>query len=191
MRSEIPEILEDVHGSALRIKRIVNDLKDFARRDDADCKEVFDLNECLRTALRLIEPEIKKTTDHFSVTYAPFPTYIYGNSHRIEQVIVNLLLNACQALTSREQGISIEITMDKDQILLYVEDGGRGISEFDLPHITDPFYTTKRDSGGTGLGLSVSDGIMKDHGGSLSFISKYGKGTKAILYFQEYREVNE
>lgn len=190
MKSEIPEILEDVHGSALRIKRIVNELKHFARRDDTESKDIFDLNDSLRTALRLIEPEIKKSTDNFSVAYTQYPSYIYGNSQRIEQVIVNLLLNACQALTSREQKICAAITTENGQVLLSVTDGGMGISAEDMPHISEPFYTTKRDSGGTGLGLSVSDGIMKEHGGSLSFVSEYGRGTKATLCFKEYTEVN-
>jgi polar amino acid transport system substrate-binding protein len=189
MKSEIPEILEDIHGSALRIKRIVNDLKDFARRDDTGTKEVVELNECLRTAIRLIEPEIKKSTDNFSVIFTPYPANVFGNSQRIEQVIVNMLLNACQALITREQKISAVVSSENGQLILEIEDGGKGISKDDMSHIAEPFFTTKRDSGGTGLGVAVSDSIMKEHNGSISFVSEQGKGTKVILCFQEYSEV--
>lgn len=185
MRSQLPIMIEETNAGALKIKRIVNDLKDFARRDDTGEKAVFDLNTCLCTALRLVETEIKKSTDNFSVTYAAHPAYIYGNIHRMEQVIVNLLLNSCQALTSVEDGIRAVISADNGSISLVIEDDGTGIKPEDMNRITDPFFTTKRDTGGTGLGLSVSEGIIKEHGGTMNFESVYGIGTKVSIYFPE------
>ncbi|WP_223230607.1 ATP-binding protein [uncultured Pseudoalteromonas sp.] len=101
----------------------------------------------------------------------------------MEQVIVNLILNACQALEDKSQKIIITsyFHTKHNQVVLSIEDQGVGIDQQHLIKLTDPFYTTKRQSGGTGLGLSVSAGIVADHQGQLTFKSTLGKGTKVKL----------
>jgi polar amino acid transport system substrate-binding protein len=108
-----------------------------------------------------------------------------GNPQRLEQVIINLVLNACDALENKSQALTISTSLNPDQseLLLAVEDQGCGIDQQALPRLTDPFFTTKRETGGTGLGLSVSAGIVKAHKGRLSFESSVGKGTVAIASF--------
>jgi polar amino acid transport system substrate-binding protein len=98
-------------------------------------------------------------------------------------VIVNLLLNACQALPDKERKISLATGYDPATgfVILTVADEGIGITPEVRPYLTDPFFTTKRDTGGTGLGLSVSAGIVKEHGGSLEFNSAPGEGTVVSL----------
>jgi len=183
MREEIPRILEEMQDGAQRIKRIVNDLKDFARRDDAGHKELIDVNAAVQTALRLVDPTIRCATKHFSVSYAAGLPQILGNGQRIEQVIVNLVQNACQALQSMEQGVSVSTSFDRKQnmVVTQVRDQGIGVAEEHLPYLMDPFFTTKRDTGGTGLGLSVSAGIVKEHGGTLLFETAPGSGTTVTL----------
>lgn len=183
MRSEIPRILDEMQDSAKRIKRIVNDLKDFARRDDAGKKELLDINVTVQTALRLVDPTIRSSTRHFSVSYAEALPKISGNSQRIEQVIVNLVLNACQSLPDLGKGVFLSTAFNQKHhsIIIQVRDEGVGIAEEHLQHLLDPFFTTKRDSGGTGLGLSVSAGIVKEHGGTLRFESEVGAGTTVTL----------
>jgi polar amino acid transport system substrate-binding protein len=118
-----------------------------------------------------------------SASYSPALPRVRGNSQRVEQVIVNLLLNACQALEGKGKEIVIATSFDPERavVLLSVHDEGRGIAAEDLPRLTDPFFTTKREEGGTGLGLSVSAGIVKEHGGSLCFGSLPGEGTTVTL----------
>ena len=183
MRDEIPRILDEMQDSAQRIKRIVNDLKDFARRDDAAKKELIDLNEAVQRALRLVDPTIRSSTRRFSATYGAGLPQIMGNVQRIEQVIVNLVQNACQALPDPERGVSVSTSFDRDNnlVITQVKDEGSGVAEEHLPYLMDPFFTTKRDSGGTGLGLSVSAGIVKEHGGTLVFDSAPGSGTTVTL----------
>ena len=183
MRDEIPRILEEMQDGAQRIKRIVNDLKDFARRDDAGEKELIDLDAVAKTALRLVDPTIRSATSHFEAVYAGSLPRVLGNGQRIEQVIVNLVLNACQALPDQDRGVSLATSFDKkrNMVLIQVRDQGVGIAEEHLPHLMDPFFTTKRDTGGTGLGLSVSAGIVKEHGGTLLFESVPGTGTTVTL----------
>jgi polar amino acid transport system substrate-binding protein len=98
-------------------------------------------------------------------------------------VVVNLILNACQALPDADRGISISTRFNRTttSAILVVRDEGVGIAPENLSRLTDPFFTTKRESGGTGLGLSVSDGIIKEHGGHLYFESVPGTGTTVTM----------
>lgn len=173
MRDEVPRMLEEMQEGAKRIKRIVEDLKDFARRDDSAAMEPVDLNSVVQAAVRLVDTSIRKATSRFEATYAEGLPRVRGNAQRIEQVVVNLVLNACQSLSDPAKGIYLVTSLDPDtgRVLLRVTDEGVGIAPEHLPHLTDPFFTTKRNSGGTGLGLSVSAGIVKEHGGSLDFES--------------------
>ncbi len=178
MQQEIPLLLEDMQQCAGRIKRIVEDLKDFARQDSAVLNEAVDLNRVAEAALRLVDNSLKKATEALRVELAAELPSFRGNQQRIEQVIINLLLNACQALTGRGQAIRLTTGMTAEGWLqLEICDQGEGIAEENLAKLTDPFFTTKRESGGTGLGLSVSAGIVHEHGGQLQFASTQGEGT--------------
>jgi polar amino acid transport system substrate-binding protein len=183
MRSEIPRLLEEMQEGAQRIRRIVNDLKDFARRDDTAGKERADLNMIVQTAVRLVEPSIRTATGSFTADYGSGLPPVMVNSQRIEQVIVNLLLNACQALPDRDRGIRLATRHQPaaGTVTVTLHDQGVGIPDEHLGRLTDPFFTTKRDRGGTGLGLSVSAGIVKEHGGTLGFASTPGSGTTVTL----------
>ena len=190
MRKELPQMLDEMLESSNRIKRIVEDLKDFARRNDSGVDDKADLNAVTRSALRLVDNALRKATNHFSVSYASNLPCFRGNGHRIEQVVVNLILNACQALTSTEQAINIRTLAAEveEMVILEVRDQGCGLDEENLRRITDPFFTTKRESGGTGLGLSVSEGIVKDHQGRLEFESHPGQGMLVRLLLPLYKE---
>lgn len=183
MRTKIPAKLVEIQEGAKKIKRIVDDLKNFARRDETGSAVPLDFNTIVQTAVRLVENTIHKSTNKFVFTYARDIPAIRGNAQRIEQVIVNLILNACQALRTGEEEINLTTRYDRErqEVILEIRDEGRGIAPEDLPHLTDPFFTTKREQGGTGLGLSVSAGIVKEHRGTLDFISEVGSGTTAIL----------
>lgn len=183
MKDKIPQLFTEMHEGAKRIKRIVDDLKDFARRDASAAMEPLDLNAVAQTAVRLVEPSLRVATHHFTAHYGANLPPVSGNTQRIEQVIVNLLLNACQALPDKERKITLATGFDHTTgvVTLSVADEGVGISPEEMAHLTDPFFTTKRDAGGTGLGLSVSAGIVKEHGGTLDFVSAPGEGTVVTL----------
>ena len=190
MRQEIPKMLQEMLESSNRIKRIVEDLKDFARRNDSGLDDMVDLNEVIRSALRLVDNTLHKSTRHFRVDYSPELPRFRGNGHRIEQVVVNLILNACQALTSMEQAIELRTFAlpEEGMVALEICDQGCGLDEETLQRITDPFFTTKREIGGTGLGLSVSDGIVKDHRGRLEFSGKVDQGMTVRLLLPIYKD---
>jgi polar amino acid transport system substrate-binding protein len=183
MREELPRSLEKLQDSGKRIKRIVDDLKDFARQGGSACNETVDLNSVSQAAVRLVEPSIRKATTRFSASYGEHLPPFRGNTQRIEQVLVNLILNACQALPDRERAVELATWSDPERatVVFRLRDEGCGISPEHLARLTDPFFTTKRDSGGTGLGLSVSAGIAKEHGGVLAFDSTPGSETIVTL----------
>ncbi|MCE1225372.1 MAG: transporter substrate-binding domain-containing protein [Geobacteraceae bacterium] len=190
VKEELPLMLDEMQDGARRIKRIVEDLKDFARQDDAALMEPLDLNQVAKAAVRLVERSLRTATNRFEAEYTEPLPMIQGNSQRIEQVLVNLLLNACQALTDQNRGIFLRTFIDyaTNCIGIFVRDEGCGIAPEHLDRLTDPFFTTKRESGGTGLGLSVSAGIVKEHGGQLLFSSPPGQGTTVTLLLPIYTE---
>lgn len=192
MREEIPRILDEMQEGAKRIKHIVSDLKDFARMDETGDVEQLDVNSVTGTALRLVDSTIRTTTGRFQVSLGDGIPPIRGNSQRLEQVIVNLVINACQALSGPEQGISVSTHYNGSlrSAVIRVHDEGSGIAPEHLNRLTDPFFTTKRDSGGTGLGLSVSAGIIKEHGGNISFDSTPGVGTTVTVMLPVPEEEN-
>jgi polar amino acid transport system substrate-binding protein len=183
MRKEVPCLLEEMQEGANRIKRIVEELKDFARQDTSAATEAVDFNAVIQAAVRLVESSIRSATNRFEASYSSQLPVIQGNAQRIEQVAVNLILNACQSLPDVERRISLATFYDQETaaVILKISDEGTGIAPEHVPHLTDPFFTTKRESGGTGLGLSVSATIVKEHGGSLEFASEPGKGTIVTL----------
>jgi PAS domain S-box-containing protein len=183
VRNEIPRLHSEVIDAAHRIKVIVEDLKEFVSQEESQSPEDLDLNEVVRKAVRLVRNTIKNSTSHFQVSYENEMPIIRGVFGRLEQVVVNLLLNACQALPKTECGIYVSTLFDdrRNKAVLEIRDEGVGIAPEDLSRLTDPFYTTRRQRGGTGLGLSVSARIVKEHDGILDFSSETGKGTVATL----------
>jgi len=190
MRDEVPQMLADMTEGAARIKRIVEDLKDYARQDSVARREPFDLNAVAQAAVRLVDTSLRRATTRFEAIYCTPLPQVSGNALRIEQVVVNLLINACQALPSNERGIFLATGFDLEagEVRLTIRDEGIGIPPESLGRLTDPFFTTKRESGGTGLGLSISAGIVQEHGGSLSFDSPPGQGTTATLTLPLFKE---
>ena len=193
MHCEMPHLFAEMFESAERIKRIVSDLTDFARADAPNLNETINLNQGVEAAIRLVGNAIKTATNKLTVDLAESLPSLTGNLQHIEQVVVNLIMNACQALPDKEKGIHIATWFqpDRKSCVIMVRDEGVGISKENIPHITDPFFTTKRQNGGTGLGLSVSMRIVKNYGGSLEFHSELNKGTTVYLYLPVKQEVVE
>ncbi len=183
LREAIPRLMSEMLDAARRVKRIVEDLKDFARRGDPDLRDGVSLNDVTRTALRLVDNLVRKSTSRFELECAADLPPVRGSPQRLEQVVINLVMNACQALPDPAHGVAVRTSFDAGAgaVCLEVRDEGVGILPEHLPRLTDPFFTTKRESGGTGLGLAVSAGIAKEHGGTLTFESTPGRGTTARL----------
>ena len=181
MRSEAGSMIDDIEHAAERIRGIVTELRGFALDHDPGERRAVSMNDVVQSSLRLLGSHIRKATTKFSVILAEDLPDVYGNQRRLEQVLVNLIINACQAMESTDCAITIETGKTATHVFVRVIDEGRGISKDDLRKIKDPFFTTKRASGGSGLGLAVSDRIVQEHGGELTFESEPGRGTTATL----------
>ena len=155
----------------------MEDLKNFARKDVCNYENIVDVGQVIKEAISLLTSLIKKKTNRFEFIVPQNQVYIKGNKQKLEQVVINLIHNACDALESKDQSITVQLESSDSECTISVADKGKGIPEQDLSHLTEPFFTSKRDSGGTGLGLSVSAGIIKEHNGKIHFESDVGKGT--------------
>lgn len=178
---KLPKIVDSILMGSERIKGIVHGLKEFVRVDTGRLDYEIEINNVVENSIIIVHNVIRKSSYNFSVEYGEDIPLVKGNIQQLEQVIINLLTNACQSLTDVEQPIAVRTSFENGEVCVSVKDGGVGISEESMKKIRDPFYTTKRDSGGTGLGLSVSHSIMEAHGGRLDYFSKVDCGTEVHM----------
>ena len=184
MRAAIPTLLQEIHDGAGRIERIVGDLKDFARPPARGTRSPFVLNDAVQRALRLLAHSTRTRTCRFEVTLARDMPVVDGDVQQVEQVVVNLVMNALEALPDRERGVWVTTAFDPGEraaVVLEVRDEGVGIPPEHLSRLCDPFFTTKGESGGTGLGLAITASLVRGHGGRLTFSSEPGRGTCAVV----------
>ncbi|PLX92697.1 MAG: hypothetical protein C0621_08985 [Desulfuromonas sp.] len=181
MKTEVAALLEESRESTLRIKKIVEELRNFSRPGDTGHFTRIDLKIVIEKALTLVRSQLRKSTDNLQVLTPKCPCFTKGNLLRLEQVLINLLLNASQALKNRRDAITIELTPGEKYHTLTVRDEGCGIDERLLSQVTDPFFTTRREEGGTGLGLSISSRIISEHQGRLNIESVVNQGTAISL----------
>jgi signal transduction histidine kinase len=187
-RQHIKTLLNDMYSGTVRIADIVKDLKQFARADEGRLDEWVDVNEVVRSSLRLVHNKTK----HYRVATELDPELpkLRGNSSKIEQVMVASLINAAEALTERSAGLIRVCTssdVENGGISISISDNGSGMSEEVKQKLFDPFFTTKQRSGGTGLGLSITYGIIRDHNGRIEVESKVGEGTTFRYRFPRAR----
>ena len=174
---DLAQLFDDTHYGLQQIGELVVGLKDFARLDRAMSEEV-DLNDCIRSALVIARNGIKDKADvHLQLGELP---RIACAPSQINQVLLNLLNNAAQAMDGFGR-IQLKSWADTQQVLISVQDNGRGMPPEVLARIFDPFFTTKPVGQGTGLGLSISFKIIQDHGGNIRVVSEPGRGTRFLI----------
>jgi len=160
-----------IHEQAERAAKIVGDLLAFARKGPTDVEHVG-LNEVAERALSLIGYELRLRDVQLETDFAPGLLPVRGDRHQIQQVVLNLLTNAVQAMSALppEQPRRLRVTTAREnkQAVLRVADSGPGIPDDLLPRVFDPFVTTKAPGKGTGLGLSITYRIVEDHGGQIT-----------------------
>jgi len=190
MRDTISTLVRDVHDAALRIERIIDDLKDFARPRVRGAPTVVPVNDAVQRALRLLGHLIKRRTDHVHVDLAPGLPAVLGDAQQVEQILVNLLTNALEALPDRQCGVTVTTAFDSAErrVRLEVRDEGIGMPPEHLARLCDPFFTTKHEHGGTGLGLAITASLVRVHGGRLTFASEPGQGTRALVTWPGHEE---
>ncbi|MDI1260006.1 ATP-binding protein [Aquabacterium sp.] len=173
LREDVPQLFKESRDGLDRVKRIVQDLKDFSRVDQAEWQSA-NLHDCLNSTLSIVQNEVKYKAEVIK-NYGALPL-VECMPSQLNQVFLNLLVNAAQAI--KEHGrITIRTAVESDWVLVSVSDTGSGIPPDVVKRIFDPFFTTKPVGTGTGLGLSVSYSIVNRHGGRIEVDTQVGAGT--------------
>ena len=160
--------LEQIGELTERMAQIGAQLKLFARKSGGQIVAV-PLHGVVDGALEILRPSLRKAEIKLAININPDNLEVKANHVMLQQVLVNLLSNAIQALEGQEEKkISVDCRGDKDRVAIAVQDNGPGIPEENLQNIFEPFFTTKKSGQGLGLGLTISDRIIRDFGGQIS-----------------------
>lgn len=172
------QLIAESQDGAERVRRIVQDLRSFSRVDQAE-QALVNLNEALEATINIAWHEIRYVAD-LKREFGDIPE-ILCYPQQLNQVFLNLLINAAHAMEGRQGSITVRTWREDSQVCFSVSDTGCGIPDNILPRIFEPFFTTKEIGKGTGLGLSISYDIIKRHGGVFKVISEVDKGTTCIV----------
>jgi PAS domain S-box-containing protein len=178
VRDKVEARLKEVQQACQRIGALVGGLRSFARVE-TEARTAVDLAAAITAAARFVHNDLRHR-GRLVTSFADVPP-VRGNAAHLEQVFLNLLVNAVQGLPEDRTGdnlIQVRVLQSNDgDVVAEVEDNGVGISAANVAHIFDPFFTTKQNGAGMGLGLSICHGIVVSHGGTLSVESTPGRGS--------------
>ncbi|MBI1920530.1 MAG: PAS domain S-box protein [Geobacter sp.] len=183
MESLAPRLIAGITEGSRQINDIVKNMRDFVKSGKGSLDGKVDVNRVIRDATSILWHHIHRHTDNFRLSLQEDIPSAKGNSRQIEQAVINLIMNALQALLDKSAAVFAESSFDplKGRIKLIVRDEGKGMEMEVREKLKEPFFTTRMEEGGTGLGLYISDTIIKEHGGSLEIESAPGKGTTATI----------
>jgi histidine kinase len=188
---------EEIDSHVDRAEKIINHMREFGRKSEV-AKEKVQANEILKRALQFFKQQLKLKEIEVVETLDEGLPLILADSNRLEQVFINLLINARDAIERKwEQGklkeemkrIALQTSLEQGMVTIRVTDNGTGIPKAILEKIFEPFFTTKKVGKGTGLGLSISYGIVRDYDGTIRVVSKEGEGSTFIVQFPLPEEV--
>jgi two-component system NtrC family sensor kinase len=179
LKEDIPELMQQSKEGIERVRKIVQDLKDFSRVDSNLEWQWANLHQGIDSTLNVVNNEIKYKADVIK-EYGDIPDVECLQS-QINQVIMNLVVNASHAIGETRGQITLRTSADASHVYIEVSDNGSGMPKEIVTRIFDPFFTTKPIGKGTGLGLSLSYGIIKKHNGDIRVASELGKGTSFTI----------
>jgi signal transduction histidine kinase len=177
---DIFRLLDNIEYGASRITSIVSDLTEFARMEDTKKQVWIDIKSIIEKSIGICESQIKKRIKYLNINIQEDLTKIFTNSKAIEQVLINLLVNAAQAADKEDSRVKLDVSMDKtsqSNLIIEVEDNGCGMDEKTRNRLFDPFFTTKSPAEGTGLGLYISNNLIEALGGRIEVESEPSKGS--------------
>lgn len=185
---ELKEVLGEAQGGAGRVREVVGDLTTLGTRDDSGGVKPVAVEDVVRAALRIARREVQRKAQVI-VELEPRLPRVIGSQSRLGQVLLNLLLNAVQAVPDGEpRGHEVRVTAraEGEQVIISVSDTGGGIAKEQLPRVFDAGYTTKQPGEGSGLGLAISREIVRTHGGDIRIASEPGSGTTVTVHLPAY-----
>jgi len=183
------QILEKIEVQTDRVSRIVKNLLNFARNPSESAFHKVNVVENLQEIISLIDYKLKAMNIRLEMTAAPVKP-IWAQGERLQQVFINIILNAIDAMPGGGT-LGLDVKAEDKNVVVRISDTGTGIKAQHLAHIFDPFFTTKGIGKGTGLGLSISYAIVKEHGGHISVSSEAGRGTRFSIRIPTDLDVKE
>jgi signal transduction histidine kinase len=190
-QEEITRATDSIARNSSRIERVVQNLRSYSLGDRSEIRSDIDLNRVAGNALAIVSAHSRLSAVNIATQLDPRLPLISGNPFQLEQVVTNLLLNALQALPpegSRRVFLSTAWQQHDSSVSLEVRDEGHGIPPEHLPHLCEPFFSTKIDMGGSGLGLYIANFIVTEHQGRLEFSSRPGSGSTVTLHLPVRRK---
>lgn len=173
------KLLEKIAKQTFRASEIVNSLLNFSRTSSTDFADV-EVNRIIRETHSLIEHQLEKAGVRSELSLDDSVPRVKGSVGKLQQVFLNLFLNARDAMPSGGV-LAVRTWADGKSLHVEIADTGVGIPSENLARIYDPFFTTKAPKKGTGLGLSVTYGIVREHGGTIEVESESGRGTRFVI----------
>jgi signal transduction histidine kinase len=174
--------LDMIHKSAQRCQKIVQSLLSFARRHQPERKPVS-VNDLVETVLEIVQYQLHTSNIEVTTQLDPNLPVVFADAHQIQQVLLNVINNARQAVEEHTPRGSIKLVTEAAEanVRIIIHDNGPGIPEENMRRIFDPFFTTKAVGKGTGLGLSLCYGIIREHGGTITPLNRHGEGATFII----------
>ena len=185
---ELEELLTEIMEQAERGSEVVKKLLEFSRIDPRPQTTEIDLVELMQRTLKLVKNQLMVTGIRLETDFEEDLPTLRGKRQDLQQAFLNILVNAIQAMPKGGRLI-VRLARDEgDMLRVDIADTGVGIKQEDLAHIFDPFFTTKPVGQGTGLGLSMTYGIVRNHGGHIEVRAEEGKGTEFSIFLPVSRE---
>ncbi len=181
LRDDMAEIINAFRIGSDRITRVVSNLKDFARVEEGSQARPVSVNDVVEKTLMIVGGQIRRSVSRLDLDLGGGLPHVQGHFQKLEQVLANLLVNAHQSISDKEKGrirISTRHLERLGAVIISIEDSGHGMTRSVLDRLFEPFFTTRRDTGGTGLGLSVSYGLIREHQGVIGVLSRPGIGSR-------------
>lgn len=183
MKETVPQMLDAINQGSRRIDNYIQRLMGFVKDGKGSLDSIVDVNSAVENAVSILWYQIRSNTDNFSKVLAAEKPQILGNIHQIEQVIINLIANAIQSLSSPANAVMVTtaISADGSSVIITVQDEGRGMNRATIERIAEPFFSTRQNDGGTGLGVYITSNIIKDHCGTIEYDSAPDAGTTVTI----------
>lgn len=179
MKQTLPAMIASISDSSYKINNYINRLLNFAKNNTDNMDAVVDLNRAVENATSILWYQLRSSTERFSTVLSSRQPATRGNAQQIEQVIINVISNALQALPSKSAAVTVRTDLDEltGDAVISCRDEGIGMDSTTMTKLAEPFFSTRQENGGTGLGVYIATNIIKEHGGSIIYDSEPGRGT--------------
>ena len=185
-REDLYDNILEIYNTSRKAREITSQLSQYVRKAGNEKKEYLSPEQLLTKVLHVSMPacpenvRVQKQVDCGGMQ-------IYGNETQLSQLLLNLMINGFHAMAEHGGTLTVSGTVQKDKVIITVQDTGCGIPESILPHVFEPFFTTKEGGQGTGLGLAIAQQIIEEHQGYIEVLSKEGEGSRFHVYLPAYR----